>query len=88
EALTNVAKHANASNVTIDIHTDSACIYWSVVDNGSGIPNWNQSTQQRGNGLAGLQERLWSIGGELTITPQIENSGFGLSARIPIVTAN
>lgn len=87
EALTNIAKHANASNVTIDIHADTAYIHWSVVDNGIGIPNWSQSTQQRGNGLAGLQERLWSIGGELTITPQVENSGFGLSARIPIVTA-
>ncbi len=87
EALTNIAKHANASNVSIDIRADNAYIHWSVVDNGIGIPNWNQSTQQRGNGLAGLQERLWSIGGELTITPQVENSGFGLSARIPTVTA-
>ena len=87
EALTNIAKHSNASNVTIDIHTDTNYIYWSVIDNGTGIPNWNQTTQQRGNGLAGLQERLWSIGGELTITPQLENGGFGLSARIPIVKA-
>ena len=87
ESLTNIAKHANARNVSIDIRADNAYIHWSVVDNGTGIPNWNQSTQQRGNGLAGLQERLWSIGGELTITPQVTNGGFGLSARIPIVTA-
>ena len=34
EALTNIAKHANASDVTIDIHADTAYIYWSVTDNG------------------------------------------------------
>ena len=88
EALTNIAKHANASNVTIHIHTDTAYIYWSVIDNGIGIPYWNQSIQQRGNGLAGLQGRLWSIGGELTITPQVEHGGFGLSAKIPLINAN
>ena len=88
EALTNIAKHANASDVAIDIHVDTAYIYWSVTDNGVGIPDWSQSTQQRGNGLAGLQERLWSIGGELTITPQVEHGGFGLSAKIPLTNAN
>jgi two-component system sensor histidine kinase UhpB len=88
EALTNIAKHANASDVTIDIHADTAYIYWSVTDNGVGIPDWSQSTQQRGNGLAGLQERLWSIGGELTITPQVEDGGFSLSAKIPLTNAN
>ena len=88
EALTNIAKHANASDVTIDIHVDTAYIYWSVTDNGVGIPDWSQSTQQRGNGLAGLQERLWSIGGELTITPQVEDGGFSLSAKIPLTNAN
>jgi two-component system sensor histidine kinase UhpB len=88
EALTNIAKHANANDVTIDIHVDTAYIYWSVTDNGVGIPDWSQSTQQRGNGLAGLQERLWSIGGELTITPQVEHGGFSLSAKIPLTNAN
>ena len=88
EALTNIAKHANASDVAIDIYVDTAYIYWSVIDNGVGVPNWSQSTQQRGNGLAGLQERLWSIGGELTITPQIEHGGFSLSAKIPLTNAN
>jgi two-component system sensor histidine kinase UhpB len=88
EALTNIAKHANADDVTIDIRVDAAYIYWSVTDNGVGIPDWSQSTQQRGNGLAGLQERLWSIGGELTITPQVEHGGFSLSAKIPLTNAN
>lgn len=88
EALTNIAKHANANDVTIDIRVDAAYIYWSVTDNGVGIPDWSQSTQQRGNGLAGLQERLWSIGGELTITPQFEHGGFRLSAKIPLTNAN
>jgi two-component system sensor histidine kinase UhpB len=87
EALTNIAKHAKANKVVIKLKTDAQYIYWSVVDNGVGIGDWNPSTQQRGNGLAGLQERVWSIGGELTITPQVEDRGFGLSAKIPVTNA-
>ena len=87
EALTNIAKHAKASKVEIKIKTDAQYIYWSVVDNGTGISDWNPSTQQRGNGLSGLQERVWSIGGELTISPQVENGGFGLFAKIPVINA-
>ncbi len=87
EALTNIAKHAKASKVEIQFKTDAQYIYWSVVDNGTGISDWNPSTQQRGNGLSGLQERVWSIGGELTINPQVENGGFGLFAKIPVINA-
>jgi two-component system sensor histidine kinase UhpB len=83
EALTNIAKHAKASKVEVKIELDTQYIYWSVIDNGLGSANWSPSTQQRGNGLAGLQERLWAIGGELTITPQIDGGGFGLYAKIP-----
>ena len=86
EALTNIAKHAQASIVDIQIHVDQHFIYWSVCDNGTGISDWDGSTQQRGNGLSGLQERLWAIGGELTITPKLEEGGVGLSAKLPLST--
>jgi two-component system sensor histidine kinase UhpB len=86
EALTNIAKHAQASLVDIQIHVDQHFIYWSVCDNGTGISDWDVSTQQRGNGLSGLQERLWAIGGELTITPKLEEGGVGLSAKLPLST--
>lgn len=88
EALTNIAKHAKANKVEIQIKTDAQYIYWSVVDNGAGISDWNPGTQQRGNGLAGLRERLWAIGGELKITPQLQEGGFSLSAKIPLARAN
>lgn len=88
EALTNIAKHAQASKVEIKIGTDSHSLYWSIVDNGIGIPDWEPSIQQRGNGLAGLKERLWAIGGELKITPQLQEGGFSLSAKIPLARAN
>lgn len=88
EALTNIAKHAQASKVEIKIGTDSHSLYWSIVDNGIGIPDWEPSIQQRGNGLAGLRERLWAIGGELKITPQLQEGGFSLSAKIPLARAN
>jgi two-component system sensor histidine kinase UhpB len=87
EALTNIAKHAHASVVDIQIHVDQTYIYWAICDNGVGIPNWDASTQQRGNGLSGLQERLWAIGGELVITPKLEEGGFGLTAKIPLGTS-
>ena len=86
EALTNIAKHANAQHIDIQILVKNKKIYWSITDDGVGLQSSDSCSRQKGNGLAGLQERIWSIGGELLINPNSENmsSGFELRAEIPI----
>lgn len=85
EALTNIAKHARATRVDIKINRDQRYVYWLISDNGQGLSQDLTTTLLKGNGLSGLQERIWSIGGELYVNQHNEdNKGFILEAKIPL----
>lgn len=63
EALTNVARHAHATHVSVDLEVgESVCV--SIRDNGVGF---DPSTVKRRLGLLGMQERLDIVGGTLDI---------------------
>ncbi|MDE2050799.1 MAG: sensor histidine kinase [Gammaproteobacteria bacterium] len=85
EALTNVAKHAAASEVSVRLERAPAGasddgIDVAVVDNGVGtVP----SLETRGLGLIGMRERVMALGGKLTLTSS-PGRGFELSAQIPV----
>ena len=86
EALTNVARHAQARQAVLrlgwsggDAPGAAVRIHWSVQDDGIGLADLAQA-QQRGNGLSGLQERVWAQGGELQVGPGLHGRGLGLSA--------
>jgi signal transduction histidine kinase len=84
EALTNVHKHANASQVTIALDFGIESVSLDITDNGSGfdVAAWQrQGNPLTSNGLIGLQERLSLVDGSLDITSQPHNTR--LSARIP-----
>ena len=70
EALTNVARHAQASEVTLRLHWPAGgeAIEWSVSDDGIGLPD-AQAALRRGNGLAGIKERAWAFGGDVSLQP-------------------
>lgn len=70
EALTNVARHAQAQQAVIslcgrggDHPGEPLRIDWAVEDDGLGLPSQG-GVQFRGNGLAGIQERVWALGGQ------------------------
>jgi len=66
EALTNVARHAEASEVIIALtQTHGACVL-EVLDNGLGFDP--QATRKRSFGLAGMEERVQMLGGQIEIT--------------------
>jgi len=68
EALTNVAKHANASQVDVSIVRESNHVRASVIDNGYGFDvDQVLSSRERGLGLFGMQERVALVGGTLRI---------------------
>ena len=78
EALTNVARHAGANEAWLKVEfqgtSDShATIAWTVRDDGCGADLGN--AWLRGNGLAGLKERIWAAGGNLEIGPMPEARG-------------
>lgn len=70
EALTNVARHAQAGQATLTVSwpEGSDAIRWSASDDGVGLAD-TDAALRRGNGLAGIKERVWAFGGDLTLTP-------------------
>ena len=67
EALTNVARHAEATRVTIDIEGTADGVALSVEDNGNGIRE-EQIINSQSFGLIGMKERAYFLGGEVKIT--------------------
>ncbi len=63
EALTNVAKHANATACSIVVRRERRDIAVDITDNGGGGAHVS-----KGHGLAGLQKRAAGLGGALTIS--------------------
>ena len=66
ELLTNVGRHARASNVSIDLEADAERIAMIVTDDGKGIAP--SDLHKAGSlGLLGIRERFIALGGGLTI---------------------
>ena len=62
EALTNVAKHANASAVKVDGVTDDRLVRLAICDDGVG-----GADPARGSGLIGLKDHVEGTGGTLRV---------------------
>jgi signal transduction histidine kinase len=77
EALTNVAKHAHASEVQVSVMVEDANLQISIRDDGVGGVNPRQ-----GSGLIGLTDRVEALGGHLEID-SVAGSGTSLLAAIP-----
>ncbi len=79
EALSNVARHAGPTGVEVQVHRDGSFVQVVVSDEGP-AHGWH-AAPGAGHGLAGLRERIGSLGGTLTTAPA--GGGFRLAARIP-----
>jgi signal transduction histidine kinase len=67
EALTNVARHAAAKVVTVELRAEGGDLVLSVEDDGRGfVPGSPEAS--RGNGLGGMRERAELSGGTLALT--------------------
>jgi signal transduction histidine kinase len=78
EALTNVAKHAQASCVRVAVSESDGQLSIEVQDDGSGF---DAEPASHGFGLAGMQERVSLAGGTLSIDSN--EHGTILRARLP-----
>jgi signal transduction histidine kinase len=65
EALTNIAKHARASNVTIRLQTSKTHVLLEIEDDGRGFDA--ELPQDSTLGLTSMRERVKLLGGELAI---------------------
>ena len=78
EALTNTAKHAQASEVTVGVQVQEAHLRLSIRDDGIGGANAAQ-----GSGLIGLTDRVEALGGHLQVSSP-PGIGTSLQLTIPI----
>jgi signal transduction histidine kinase len=82
EILTNVARHARATRVDIELAVTGDQIKLDVVDNGIGIPD-TELHGRKSLGLLGMRERALLFGGEVGITGT-SGQGTRVSVSIPI----
>jgi predicted ATPase/signal transduction histidine kinase len=78
EALTNAAKHAQASEVTLSARADDHDLKLSILDNGVG-----GADSRNGSGLIGLMDRVEALGGHLEVVSP-PGTGTSLHATIPL----
>jgi PAS domain S-box-containing protein len=67
EALTNIARHANASSVTMYLYRIDGQLLVSIRDDGRGIVAADMEKAQS-LGLIGMRERVWGMHGQITVS--------------------
>jgi len=78
EAITNVAKYAEASRATVTVHRSDGCLSITVTDDGVG-----GADIAAGTGLPGLVDRLDALNGRLELESP-RHGGTRLYAEIPL----
>ena len=80
EAMTNCARHANATRIRIGVAADHGQLRVSVSDDGVGL---DPANKHRGLGLRGIDERVKELDGTLTISRD-SRGGTTLLVRLPL----
>jgi PAS domain S-box-containing protein len=84
EALTNVARHAGATQVNVSLARTPECLALEIRDNGFGTEL--RDKPQLGHGLVGIRERTLLLGGYMEIV-SAPREGFAIMVRIPLRAA-
>jgi PAS domain S-box-containing protein len=86
EALHNIAKHSQASKISIELKGTSDSLHLDITDDGVGFVQKGPSARH-GLGLISMRERLHLIGGTFIITTE-PGSGTRIHATVPMTKAN
>ncbi len=84
ETLTNVIRHAGATQVTVDLNEHDGVLTLEVKDNGRGIAR-NEISNTRSMGLLGMRERAALLGGLFRIGRLTRGKGTRVSVSIPLM---
>jgi signal transduction histidine kinase len=82
EALTNIARHAEAKRVTIQLAIEDKNIRLSIVDDGKGLPA-DETESPPSLGMVGMRARARQCGGELSVSPA-QPHGLRIEAVVPL----
>jgi len=82
EALTNVARHAHAHSVTMNLYRLNGDLLVTIRDDGRGIREEDMDKAES-LGLIGMRERVWGLQGEISISAD-EPPGTRIDIVIPV----
>jgi signal transduction histidine kinase len=80
EALHNVAKHASATTVNIEMKRENGAVRLLIEDDGVGLSSLKPNPGRPTFGMAGMRERIANIGGKMKVT-----SSRGQGTRIEVI---
>jgi signal transduction histidine kinase len=78
EALSNIARHAHASEAKVDVTADEDALRIHVFDDGRGGADFG-----RGSGLTGMKDRVEAYGGRLALRSPLQE-GTALDVVLPL----
>jgi PAS domain S-box-containing protein len=86
EALTNVARHARASQVEVKLQKLDGAVGLTITDDGRGFRTKRVGQAKKGErlGLLGMRERLEIVGGSFTVT-SAPGKGTTVLAQVPLI---
>lgn len=80
EAVTNIARHAEASSATIEMRREHASVHMLISDNGRG------GIGADGNGMCGMRERVRALGGTFKVqSPPRDGTRLLVIAPVPVL---
>lgn len=89
EALTNIARHAQASRAAIALDIAPHAVTLDITDNGRGFDAHDAfSSPSSGVGLRNMRERLDTLGGALAISSQLGRTSITATVPLPLAAPN
>ena len=82
EALTNIGRHANATEVKVSLNEQSGELVMEIRDNGKGISE-KQIADSQSFGLIGMKERVYPFDGKFSIQG-VKGKGTTVTVRVPV----
>ncbi len=86
EALSNIAKYAKATQVSVQLGLQEDRLQMVVADNGIGLAPADK-IKPNSFGLRGMQERASALGGELMVEKPVQETGTIVRVRVPLPVA-
>lgn len=86
EALSNIAKYAQANEVAVELSLADDALLMAISDNGVGIAPADK-IKPNSFGLRGMQERAAALGGECQIMSAPQGSGTCIQVRTPLIAS-
>ncbi|MGH8805202.1 MAG: sensor histidine kinase, partial [Polaromonas sp.] len=80
ESLSNITRHAQATQVHIELYRNGRRLYLQIKDNGIGMKDHKKTNSF---GLVGMKERISMLGGEFKID-SAPNKGTTLTISMPL----